>query len=103
MDGRGTVTLTTRHDGGDLVVTCADEGPGIAPDDRDRIFTPYFTTKPEGTGLGLAIVRRIVEDHGGSLALAPSPPGASASGARFVVRLPLRPPAAPPEPAPETS
>jgi signal transduction histidine kinase len=104
MEGRGAVTLTTRHDGGDLVITCADEGPGVAEDDRDRIFTPYFTTRPEGTGLGLAIVRRIIEDHGGSLALAPPPPaGAPATGARFIVRLPLRPPAANSAHAPETS
>jgi nitrogen fixation/metabolism regulation signal transduction histidine kinase len=106
MDGRGTLTLATRHDGGELVITCADQGPGIPADDRDRIFTPYFTTKPEGTGLGLAIVRRIVEDHGGSLALAPPPPAgaplAAPAGARFLVRLPLRPPAAHPDHTPET-
>ncbi len=105
MDGRGTLTLRTRHGADDLTVTCGDEGPGVAAEDAEKIFTPYFTTKADGTGLGLAIVRRIVEDHGGTLSLAPPPAGAAsdAGGARFVVKLPLRPPAASTEPATETA
>ncbi len=101
MDGRGTLTLTTRHGADGLTVLCADEGPGVVADDANKIFTPYFTTKADGTGLGLAIVRRIIEDHGGTLALAPPLPGTT--GARFVVQLPLRPPAASTEPATETA
>jgi signal transduction histidine kinase len=50
----------------------------------DRIFNPFFTTRPEGTGLGLAIVHGIVEAHGGTIRADNCP----ASGARFVVRLP---------------
>ena len=42
-----------------------DEGAGIDPEIRGKLFTPYFSTRSQGTGLGLAIVRRIVEDHGG--------------------------------------
>jgi two-component system sensor histidine kinase PilS (NtrC family) len=70
-------------DGG-AVLAVADDGPGIAPAARARIFTPFFTTKPRGTGLGLAVVQRIVDAHGGSVGL-DSTPGL---GARFTVRLP---------------
>jgi two-component system, NtrC family, nitrogen regulation sensor histidine kinase NtrY len=91
MDGRGTLTLTTRRSGRGITVLCRDSGPGVAETDRDRIFAPYFTTKAEGTGLGLAIVRRIIEDHGGTLELAGRENGADgAAGASFVVHLPER-------------
>lgn len=65
----------------------ADNGPGIAKEDRERIFDPFFSTKPpgEGTGLGLAGALRLAEEQGGRLELAP---GARDSGARFVLRLP---------------
>ncbi|MDM7459570.1 MAG: ATP-binding protein, partial [Paracoccus sp. (in: a-proteobacteria)] len=61
-----------------------DNGPGL-PADRSRLFEPYVTLKSHGTGLGLPIVKKIVEEHGGSLALsdAPHPPGAMAE-----IRLP---------------
>jgi signal transduction histidine kinase len=90
MGGQGTLAVSTRAGEGRVAVTIADSGPGIAPADRERIFTPYFTTKPEGTGLGLAIVRRVVEDHGGGLELLDEGPGA-----RFRVHLPLAGPGAP--------
>ncbi|MBW2208234.1 MAG: PAS domain S-box protein, partial [Deltaproteobacteria bacterium] len=48
-------------------ITVADTGPGIDPSDQERIFDPYFTTKPAGTGLGLAIVHKIMEAHGGDV------------------------------------
>jgi len=62
----------------------ADSGPGIPPDAAERIFEPFFTTKEGGTGLGLAITRKIIEGHGGSIALM-SEPG---YGAVFRIRLP---------------
>ncbi len=65
-------------------VQVADHGPGIPPDDRERVFEPYFTTKPSGTGLGLALVRQTVEAHGGRVAVEETPGG----GATLVVRLP---------------
>jgi two-component system nitrogen regulation sensor histidine kinase NtrY len=71
---------------GTVRITVDDNGPGVPPEARERIFDPYVTTKENGTGLGLSIVRKIVLDHGGDVrvAAAPSPAG----GARFVVTLP---------------
>ena len=66
-------------------LTISDTGRGIAADDRDRVFTPYFSTRKTGTGLGLAISSRIVADHGGYIAVEPNSP----KGTRFVIELPV--------------
>jgi signal transduction histidine kinase len=85
--GTGTVTVQARAGRQDVRISVRDRGPGIAPEARDRLFEPFFSTKETGTGLGLALSRRIVERHGGSLRLAdPGPPGAA-----FEVRLPREP------------
>jgi nitrogen fixation/metabolism regulation signal transduction histidine kinase len=63
----------------------ADTGRGIASEDRERLFTPYFSTRKNGTGLGLAISSRIVADHGGYIGAEPNSP----KGTRFVVELPV--------------
>jgi two-component system nitrogen regulation sensor histidine kinase NtrY len=77
--------------GGDVEVTFDDSGPGIAGEVANRLFTPYVTTKgSRGTGLGLALAHRIVAEHGGSIEAGRS---TVFGGARFTVRLPLRPPA----------
>ncbi len=69
------------------VLTVADEGPGVDPALRERIFDPYFTTKTgTGTGLGLAIVKKIVLQHGGEIQVGERPGG----GARFTLAFPLR-------------
>jgi signal transduction histidine kinase len=86
----GTITIRTRREESCAVVEIEDDGPGIPPEVRDRIFDAFFTTKEvgEGTGLGLATVRRIVADrHGGSLHVSSSvePP----TGTTFSVRLGL--------------
>jgi two-component system sensor histidine kinase AtoS len=62
-----------------------DTGPGIRPENLDRIFEPYFTTKEGGTGLGLALTHRIILEHRGSIRAENRPDG----GARFVIDLPL--------------
>ena len=61
-----------------------DRGPGVPTDLREKIFTPFFTTREKGTGLGLAFVREIVRDHGGEVAVADVPGG----GAVFRIDLP---------------
>jgi signal transduction histidine kinase len=70
-----------------VVVEVRDNGPGIAPDDLERIFSPFFTTKPQGTGLGLAIVRKVVHAHDGHIDAV----SAVGRGTTFRVRLPVVP------------
>ncbi|MHB1285223.1 MAG: sensor histidine kinase [Leptospirales bacterium] len=72
--------------GGDVVFCVRDNGPGIPESMRDRIFNPFFSTKPKGTGLGLSIVHNIVEAHGGSLNVS-SRPGET----EFRLRIPGTP------------
>jgi two-component system nitrogen regulation sensor histidine kinase NtrY len=73
-------------------IVVADDGPGIAPEDRDRLFVPYFSTKATGMGLGLPIVHQIISDHGGTIRVEDNAP----HGSRFVIELPAgRPVAAP--------
>jgi signal transduction histidine kinase len=71
----GRVELSSRASGQAVVYTVRDDGPGIAPDVRARLFEPYFTTRSAGTGLGLAISKRLVEAHGGRIALVSGAPG----------------------------
>ncbi len=66
-------------------MTVADEGTGIAPEDQERLFVPYFSRKKTGTGLGLAIVRRIVTDHDGQIHAGNHQP----KGASFTFELPV--------------
>jgi len=68
-----------------VVIEVSDNGPGVPADLTDRIFNPFFTTKPQGTGLGLAIVRKIVDAHDGQIDLDSSPE----TGTRFRVTLPI--------------
>lgn len=70
-----------------VVVEVRDDGPGMGADDLERIFNPFYTTKPQGTGLGLAIVRKVVDAHDGRIT-AVSAPG---RGAAFTVTLPVAP------------
>jgi signal transduction histidine kinase len=83
----GRVTLSAGASDGRLTIAVADTGPGVAPEQRERIWEPFFTTKQRGTGLGLAIVRKRIEEVGGTARLAPPRPG---EGARFELTLPLR-------------
>jgi len=67
-----------------LVIIVRDNGPGIPPDDLEKIFEPYFTKRPGGTGLGLALARRIVEEHDGTIKATNHPDG----GAQFEISFP---------------
>lgn len=82
----GRVELAVEEAGTDVGFSVDDDGPGISPDVRDRLFEPFVTTKAPGagTGLGLAVVHSVVDDHGGRLEVASSPLG----GARVRIILP---------------
>jgi two-component system sensor kinase FixL len=69
MQGAGTIRASVQGLDGRQMVTIADQGPGIPLDVRRKLFRPFFTTKARGTGLGLSIARRLVELHGGTLAI----------------------------------
>ena len=81
------VTLRATRSGTDVAVEVEDNGPGVAPEHRERIFEPFFTTKPRGrgTGLGLSLVRATADAHGGSVRVE----RAASGGARFVLTLPI--------------
>jgi signal transduction histidine kinase len=79
----GRVRVAARAAGGFLRVEIADDGPGVAAEDLERVFQPFYTTKPEGSGLGLSAALRIAQKHGGSVELeGPGP------GARFALTIP---------------
>lgn len=78
------VKVTVRGERRRLVIEVADQGPGIAEDDREKIFEPFFTGKTQGTGLGLAVVRRVIEQHGGTISVLANPGG----GALFRMEIP---------------
>ena len=100
LDGNGTIAITGEAAANDedssgsteapqqipmIVVDLHDDGPGVPTELTDRIFSPFFTTKPQGSGLGLAIVRKIVDAHDGRIDLTTAP----GRGTRFRVTLPV--------------
>ena len=91
LGGRGSVTVTCTHDesAGKARIDVADDGPGIPPGDRDRLFEPYFSRREGGTGLGLAIVSAIANDHGGTVRMRDN----TLRGTVFEMEFPARPPA----------
>ncbi|MFQ6005170.1 MAG: sensor histidine kinase [Woeseia sp.] len=86
-DDGGTVDVRTFVDGDSAVITVSDTGPGIDEDVAQKIFEPFYTTKPagQGTGLGLSVTYGIIQDHGGDISVERAGKG----GAKFVIRLPL--------------
>jgi PAS domain S-box-containing protein len=97
LDGRGVIAITAavapietdpavaHAPTPTVVVEVADNGPGVPAELTDRIFNPFFTSKPQGTGLGLAIVSKIVDAHDGRIDVSSSPE----SGARFRITVPV--------------
>jgi signal transduction histidine kinase len=81
----GHVLVSTRDDPHSTVVAVEDDGPGVPPEDRSRIFELFFSKKGGGSGLGLPLARRAIEDHGGEIEVLERPGG----GARFLVHLPI--------------
>jgi len=83
--GAARLEVSSRVDGGFTEIDVRDDGPGVDPALRERLFDPFATGRKDGTGLGLAVCRRIVEGHGGALELLPG----SGPGTTFRLRLPL--------------
>src|ERR1039458_6601131 len=87
LHGRGEIEVATRYGEQDsIIISIADNGPGVAPDKLDKIFEAYFTTRSKGTGLGLAIVKHNTEMYGGAVKVE-SEPG---KGSRFTLEFPAR-------------
>jgi two-component system nitrogen regulation sensor histidine kinase NtrY len=86
MERKGLVLIGTQHDptNGVARIAVADNGPGILPAEREKLFLPYYSTKRRGSGLGLAIVRRIIAEHGGSIEVGDNVP----RGTRMTIELP---------------
>lgn len=85
MPDGGRLSVSTGVEDGAAVIRFADSGVGIPPDDLDKVFDPFYSTKQAGTGLGLALTQQIVSDHGGAIDL-DSRPG---EGTTVIVRIPL--------------
>jgi signal transduction histidine kinase len=85
MRGKGGIRVAIDTVDSVCQIAFIDGGPGIPPEIRDKIFTPFFTTKSRGSGLGLPTAKRLIEAHHGQLAIDSSPAG----GTTVVVRLPL--------------
>jgi nitrogen fixation/metabolism regulation signal transduction histidine kinase len=79
------IIATRRSDDGHVLLEVRDNGPGIPPETRERVFDPYYTTRGDGTGLGLAIVKKTILEHGGTITCDESKEG----GAMFRIQLPL--------------
>ena len=97
--GASEVRIESRRNDGNFAVTVSDNGPGVAPRDRDRIFEPFYRASDKltdgvaGAGIGLTIARELARQHGGDVTLEPSD-----CGARFKVVLAERPPRTEPQP-----
>ncbi|HEY2861014.1 MAG TPA: ATP-binding protein [Terracidiphilus sp.] len=84
MPEGGTVTLSARPLDTTIEIRVSDTGEGLTPEECERLFTPYYTTKQHGTGLGLAIVQSVISDHTGTITVQ----SRAGSGATFVITLP---------------
>ncbi|MGA7350058.1 MAG: HAMP domain-containing sensor histidine kinase [Acidobacteriaceae bacterium] len=85
MPEGGTLTVSANRAREMVRISVADTGAGLTPEECERLFTPYYTTKQHGTGLGLAIVQSVIADHNGTIAVE----NVEGGGARFVIGLPL--------------
>jgi len=86
MPGGGRLTIGTRRDGGQALLLVSDNGKGMTDEQRQQVFTPFFTTKEKGIGLGMALVHQIVTEHGGHIECE----SASGRGSTFTIFLPLQ-------------
>jgi len=84
MPNGGTVKIAAKSIENAIEMRVSDTGEGLTPEECERLFTPYYTTKQHGTGLGLAIVQSVVADHAGTIAVE----SRTGEGATFVIALP---------------
>jgi len=84
MPDGGTVRIAARNRESKVEIRVSDTGQGLTPEECERLFTPYYTTKQHGTGLGLAIVQSVVADHAGTISVE----SREGQGATFVITLP---------------
>lgn len=84
MPEGGTLTIRTSAAGERARIEISDTGVGLTPEERERLFTPYYTTKQHGTGLGLAVVQSVVSDHRGTISVT----GETGRGTTFIIDLP---------------
>ena len=84
MPDGGTVTISAQNRDSNVEIRISDTGQGLTPEECERLFTPYYTTKQHGTGLGLAIVQSVVADHAGTIAVE----SREGQGSTFVITLP---------------
>jgi two-component system nitrogen regulation sensor histidine kinase NtrY len=84
MPEGGVLMIRTRAEGERAKLEISDTGVGLTPEERDRLFTPYYTTKQHGTGLGLAVVQSVVSDHRGTISVTSE----TGRGTTFIIDLP---------------
>ncbi len=87
MPAGGVLMLRTAREDGGVSLEVSDTGSGLTPEECERLFTPYYTTKQHGTGLGLAIVQSVVSDHGGRISVESE----TGVGTSFHIHLPVKP------------
>ena len=89
IEQKGAVRIKTAKNGDKVIITIADDGPGVPQEHLDKIFTPFFSTKKDkNSGLGLSIAHNIIKDHHGSVDIK-SMPG---RGTEFIITLPTKQP-----------
>ncbi|MGC2739600.1 MAG: ATP-binding protein, partial [Candidatus Acidiferrales bacterium] len=88
MPAGGVLMLRTQHTPTEVSLEVSDTGTGLTPEETERLFTPYYTTKQHGTGLGLAIVQAVIADHGGRISIESE----TGVGTSFHIELPMKPP-----------
>jgi two-component system sensor histidine kinase HydH len=87
-EGNIRVTAELDEENSQLIFQVEDDGPGIPPENKEKVFDPFFTTREKGTGLGLAIVHKIVESHRGEIWVDSPLPGKN-EGCRFTIAIPV--------------
>jgi PAS domain S-box-containing protein len=86
MEENKKIVIESSYENNRILLTVSDSGPGVPLNVRDKIFDPFYTTKPEGSGIGLSLSQRIISDHGGSMEITDSKWG----GAEFVIEIPIK-------------